>query len=61
MLAPNSVPIRRAMANVSSGSHPLRVIISAEKTPVKAITEPTERSIPPDMMTKVMPMAAIPQ
>ncbi|MEZ5722647.1 MAG: hypothetical protein R3D59_14235 [Paracoccaceae bacterium] len=35
--------------------------ITARKTPEKAITEPTERSIPPDRMTKVIPTAVSPR
>jgi len=34
---------------------------TARKTPVKAITDPMDRSIPPERMTKVMPTAAIPR
>ena len=33
----------------------------AKNTPVNAITEPTERSIPPERITKVMPTAIIPK
>jgi hypothetical protein len=33
----------------------------ARNTVVKPITDPTERSIPPEMMTKVMPTATMPR
>ena len=40
---------------------PSRSIDSATNTVVKPITEPTERSMPPEMMTKVMPVATTPR
>ena len=40
---------------------PQRSTASATNTVVKPITEPTERSMPPEMMTKVMPAATMPR
>ena len=34
---------------------------TARNTPTKAITAPTDRSMPPEMTTKVMPTAAMPR
>ncbi|MNI45786.1 hypothetical protein D3C73_1002260 [compost metagenome] len=44
-----------------SGCTPKEPTKTATKTLVKAMTEPTERSMPPDRMTKVMPTAAMPK
>ncbi len=43
----------------SPGLKPRCSTKAARTMVVSAITEPTERSIPPEMMTKVIPIAAI--
>ena len=45
----------------SSGEMPQKPIALARNTPVKAITDPTERSIPPERITNVMPTAIMPK
>lgn len=59
--APKAQPITNTSGNASSGERPKSPITFARNTPVKAITEPTERSIPPERITKVMPTAIIPR
>ena len=60
---PPSVPTASetsiAAMTAVTGSEILPMTITAE-TPDSASSEPTERSIPPAMMTRVMPSAAIP-
>ena len=41
----------------AQGLHPWCCTSAAETMVVSAMTEPTERSMPPEMMTKVIPMA----
>ena len=59
--APKAQPITSTSGNATSGDIPQKPIALARKTPVKAITDPTDRSIPPERITKVMPTAMIPR
>ena len=60
-----SAPLIRPMSpakiseitSVGSTATPQFFIIMAISRPVRAMFEPTDRSIPPEMMTNVMPMA----
>ena len=55
---PTSPPTRIPLNNATEGGKPA-LIASAVTTPVKAIVDPTARSIPPLMMIIVMPIAPI--
>ena len=57
IVAPNAMPMSSIRAITSHGSMPLPRRRAAEATVVRATTPPTDRSIPPDTMTKVIPMA----
>ena len=59
--APKAQPITSTSGKAASGEIPQKPIALARKTPVKAITDPTDRSIPPERITKVMPTAMIPR
>ncbi len=59
--APKAQPITSTSGKATSGEIPQKPIALARKTPVKAITDPTDRSIPPERITKVMPTAMIPR
>ena len=59
--APKAQPITSTSGKATSGEIPQKPIALARKTPVKAITDPTDRSIPPERLTKVMPTAMIPR
>ena len=59
--APKAQPITSTSGKATSGDIPQKPIALARKTPVKAITDPTDRSIPPERITKVMPTAMIPR
>ncbi len=59
MIAPKAVPPTRTMGNTTSGCMLYLLINTLQTTPVSAITAPTDKSIPPDKITKVMPTAAI--
>ena len=59
--APKAVVTTRRSAKTASGCSPVSRSITAMKTPAKAMTEPTDRSMPPDRMTTVMPTAAMPR
>ena len=52
--APNSRPITSISGMTSHGSHP-SVSSAAEATVVSATTPPTDRSIPPEMITRPSP------
>ena len=56
--APNRMPKASISAAETSGCHPA-VSRLAMTTPTKPIIEPIDRSMPPDMMTKVVPIAAM--
>ena len=56
---PNAMPISSTITITSQGSMPSFRRSAAETTVVRATTPPTERSIPPDRITNVMPMALI--
>ena len=59
--APNSSPIPTpAMIETPSGIPPFACARSAATTPAIAITEPTDKSIPPVMSTSVIPIASVP-
>ena len=59
MKAPKSVPTAIEITTATKGCMPNPVTSSAIRTPTKAIIDPTERSIPPDRMTNVMPTAVM--
>ena len=61
MPAPKAAPITSTSGIASSGLTPRGPISMARNTPVKAMTAPTDRSMPPERMTKVMPTATIPK
>ena len=54
LAAPSAIPIRQQSAMLMTGSMPL-LIMPAINAVESANSEPTERSIPPVRMTKVMP------
>ena len=56
--APNRSPNASIIAAEASGCQPARSRL-AITTPTKPIIEPIERSMPPDRMTKVVPIAAV--
>ena len=58
--APKAQPITSTSGKATSGEIPQKPIALARKTPVKAITDPTDRSIR-RRITKVMPTAMIPR
>ena len=55
--APNSVPPASTSVIISNGGSCARSTPQASTMVVSATTEPTERSMPPDRITKVMPIA----
>jgi hypothetical protein len=55
--APKAVPIASTKGSTANGLQPWRCTSDAETMVVNAITEPTERSMPPARITKVMPTA----
>src|SRR5690606_6840147 len=59
MAAPNPVPSSRTNGKTARGCQLYCEINTLQITPVSAITAPTDKSIPPDKITKVMPTAAI--
>ena len=61
MAAPNRAATPSARAKAASGGTPQRSIATARNTLVKPITEPIERSMPPETITKVMPTATMPR
>ena len=56
--APNSAPKHSIIAAEASGCQPTASRL-AITTPTKPIIEPIDRSMPPERMTKVVPMAAM--
>ncbi len=62
MMSPCSAPKARPKTSIipaeTSGCHP-RTSRLAIATPTKPIIEPIERSMPPDRMTNVVPIAAV--
>ena len=56
--SPTRPPATTAASTPLTGDQPSR-IASAVMTPVSAIVEPTERSMPPPTITSVMPIAPI--
>ncbi|MNF75848.1 hypothetical protein D3C84_579340 [compost metagenome] len=59
--APKPAPSTSTRGMASSGLTPRSPMSLASSTPVKAMTAPTERSMPPERMTKVMPTATMPR
>ncbi|MDT4889734.1 hypothetical protein FQZ97_1264760 [compost metagenome] len=57
MNAPKAVPIASTSGITMAGLHPCFSTSEADTIVVSAITEPTDRSMPPDRITKVMPTA----
>jgi hypothetical protein len=55
--APNSAPPASSNGISSSGGQCARSTPQASSMVVKATTEPTDRSMPPDRITKLMPIA----
>ncbi len=55
--APNSPPTTRTSGITNSGGQPCRWTRSAQSMVLSAPTAPTERSMPPVRITKVMPTA----
>ena len=60
MVKPSSAPQRRQIKITIRGGISVRASRLALKTPVNATRDPTERSIPPEIITKVMPTAIMP-
>ena len=58
-IAPNAIADDTAMATAHQPS-PTPLMIIMDKTPTKATIDPTDRSIPPAIMTKVIPNAIMP-
>jgi hypothetical protein len=61
MPAPNDAARPRMSMKARYGLSPYRSMVTARNTPVKAMTDPTDRSMPPDRITKVMPTATMPR
>jgi len=59
MNAPNAVPISSTSGMAAIGFQPRCSTSAASTMVVSATTEPTERSIPPDRITNVMPTATM--
>ena len=57
--APTSAPVATAAPMAHAGEPPSRST-TAVTTPARAMTDPTERSMPPLTMMKVIPMAPRP-
>lgn len=57
--APAAAPISSATTSASGHGTSCRTIITAAAAPTNAASEPTERSMCPEMMTIIMPMARI--
>ena len=57
-ITPQSVPIARPAMTAITYPKPL-LIRPAQSVPERAMTEPTERSMPPVIMTKVIPKATM--
>ena len=57
---PNRAQTNTAVTAAARGPNPVLFNNQAITTVPRATTEPTERSIPPEMITSVMPRAAIP-
>ena len=62
LVSPVRAPANIAMTIAAAGPPPAPPLLStsATTTDVIATIEPTERSMPPRMMTSVMPSAAVP-
>ncbi len=60
LMSPAAVPIARTVSNVSGTPKSYCIIVTADATAQRASTAPTERSIPPVMMTSVIPIAMMP-
>src|SRR5665213_1425403 len=61
MLAPNRVAITKASAKAMRGGMPNQVIKTESNTLVKPTTAPTDKSMPPEIITNVAPTATIPR
>ena len=57
IVAPMAMPMTSMRPMTTHGSMPSPRRRAAEATVVRATTPPTDRSIPPDRMTNVMPIA----
>ncbi|CKU68729.1 Uncharacterised protein [Mycobacterium tuberculosis] len=57
MKAPKAVPITSTSGITTPGLQPCFSTSEADTMVVNAITEPTDRSMPPERITKVMPTA----
>jgi hypothetical protein len=57
---PRQIPRTAASRTLSPGCPLIFSMTAAAATPESATTDPTERSMPPVMITKVMPTARIP-
>lgn len=58
--APSNTAVIHPKSIQSHTGSPPHLTTIAHKTPAKAINDPTERSIPPVMMIKVIPTAITP-
>jgi len=59
MNAPNAVPISSTSGMATMGFQPRCSTSAASTMVVSATTDPTERSMPPDRITNVMPTATM--
>ncbi len=59
MNAPKQVPISSTTGTAAAGLQPWRSTSDANTMVVSATTAPTDRSMPPERMTKVMPTATM--
>ena len=59
LTAPTAAPAATP-ASAATAAEPVAFMLRAVTTDAKAIAEPTERSIPPERITKVMPRAQTP-
>jgi hypothetical protein len=61
MNAPRPAPASTASGQASAGCSPRPMTSVAVKIDVHPITAPTERSMPPEKITSVIPTAAMPR
>ena len=60
LIAPTASAAPRAISTLSHTGRPTTAISQAEKTALRLITAPVERSISPEIISITMPMATMP-
>ena len=61
MPPPSAAPASNASVHATAGGNPRPLISVAMKIDVKPMTAPIDKSIPPEKITRVIPIAAIPR